>query len=275
MREQAARDRDYVLGTHDEEIARLGLQHRLWRDRVLDGWRAAGFTSGSRIIDVGAGPGFATLDLADVTGPAGSVIAVERSRRFLDTLQSEVRRRDLGHVVMHEADLDEIDRLPADRADGVWCRWVFAFVRQPRQLAKKVLDALAPGGTAVIHEYLDYATWKLIPAVPSFEAFVQTVMSSWREQGGEPDIARALPQWFEDAGSTVVSVRPYVDVVAPADPLWQWPAAFVHSGLDRLVAIGRLDAARAQTMRDDFLVHAAKPGARMVTPLVLELIVRR
>jgi hypothetical protein len=24
-------ERDYVLGTHDAEIARLGLQHRIWR----------------------------------------------------------------------------------------------------------------------------------------------------------------------------------------------------------------------------------------------------
>jgi hypothetical protein len=37
-------DRDYVLCTHDEEIARLGLQHAVWRPRVLDAWRRAGIT---------------------------------------------------------------------------------------------------------------------------------------------------------------------------------------------------------------------------------------
>ncbi len=26
---------DYVLGTHDAEIARLGLQHRVWRESML------------------------------------------------------------------------------------------------------------------------------------------------------------------------------------------------------------------------------------------------
>ena len=35
-------DRDYVLGTHDEEIARLGLQHRVWRPMVLECWYRAG-----------------------------------------------------------------------------------------------------------------------------------------------------------------------------------------------------------------------------------------
>jgi hypothetical protein len=35
-------DRDYVLGTEDEEIGRLGLQHRVWRDRMLAGFARAG-----------------------------------------------------------------------------------------------------------------------------------------------------------------------------------------------------------------------------------------
>ena len=27
-------ERDYVLGTHDDEIYRLGFQHRVWRPRA-------------------------------------------------------------------------------------------------------------------------------------------------------------------------------------------------------------------------------------------------
>ena len=68
-------ENDYVLGTNDEELERLGLQHRVWRPIVLDCWRRAGITFGSRVIDVGAGPGFATMDLAELVGPT------ERSSR--------------------------------------------------------------------------------------------------------------------------------------------------------------------------------------------------
>jgi hypothetical protein len=49
-------DRDYVLGTHNEELARLGLQHRVWRPVVLDCWQRAGITVGKRVLDVGRGP---------------------------------------------------------------------------------------------------------------------------------------------------------------------------------------------------------------------------
>jgi len=60
------RDQDYVLETHREELERLGLQHRAWRPTVLECWRHAGITQGWRVLDVGAGPGYATVDLAGI-----------------------------------------------------------------------------------------------------------------------------------------------------------------------------------------------------------------
>ena len=80
------RERDYVLGTDDPEIARLGLQHAVWRERALAGWRRAGVKRGRTVVDLGCGPGYATLDLAEIVGPTGKVIAVDRSHRFLEAL---------------------------------------------------------------------------------------------------------------------------------------------------------------------------------------------
>ncbi len=52
-------EEEHVLGTYDEEIARLGLQHRVWRSRALDARRRGGFTTGQTLLDVGCGPGYA------------------------------------------------------------------------------------------------------------------------------------------------------------------------------------------------------------------------
>src|SRR5689334_5306555 len=123
-------ERSYVLGTHDEEIARLGLQHSVWRPRASAAWQRAGFTTGHTLVDLGCGPGFATLELASIVGPGGRVIGLDRSRRFLDHLEARVRALGLDHVEAHELDLDEAE-LPAVRADGVWARWVYSFVRDP------------------------------------------------------------------------------------------------------------------------------------------------
>ena len=118
------KDRDYVLGTHDDEIARLGLQHNVWRPRAHEAWQQAGFTIGQTIIDVGCGPGYATLDIAEMVGNDGRVVAVDRSRRFLDALQPVAKQRGLTNVSVIESDLDDVSfgtAWPtALGADGYW-----------------------------------------------------------------------------------------------------------------------------------------------------------
>src|SRR5213596_3881143 len=98
-------DRDYVLGTHDEELSRLGLQHRVWRPVVLDCWQRAGITVGKRVLDVGAGPGYAAIDLAEIVGPTGEVVALERSENFIRAMESTCRARWFANVKIHEIDL--------------------------------------------------------------------------------------------------------------------------------------------------------------------------
>src|ERR1700716_2608261 len=122
-----ATDRDYVLGTHDEELARLGLQHGVCRPVVLDCWERAGITVGKRVLDVGAGPGYATLDLAEIVGPTGDVAAIERSNNFVRAGKERCRARGLTNVQIHEGDL-MTDELPVGPYDFSWCRWVLAFV---------------------------------------------------------------------------------------------------------------------------------------------------
>jgi SAM-dependent methyltransferase len=264
---------EYVLGTHDEELARLGLQHRVWRSRALDGWRRAGFTTGQTLLDVGCGPGYATLDLAEIAGAGGRVIALDKSARFLDALRGAVVRNGLANVTPKQVDL-ESDPLPAANADGAWVRWVFAFVSRPRDLVSRVAAALRPGGALVIHEYFDYRTWSFLRPSPLHEEFVQAVMRSWRNNGGEPDIARSLPAWLEESGFRIESLRPFVDVIAPRDYMFQWGKAFIESGTRRLVDIGELTAERAAAIREEFDAQAAAPNARMVIPAVLEIVAR-
>jgi len=161
-------DHEYVLGTHDAEIARLGLQHNVWRARAVNGWIGAGFSVGKTLLDVGCGPGYAALDLAEIVGPTGRIVAIDRSERFLTRLRSQAAARALTNIETFERDLDT-DDLPPVTADGAWVRWVFAFVQQPKRLLEKIAQRLAPGGTIVIHEYFDYRTWRLAPRSEIFE----------------------------------------------------------------------------------------------------------
>jgi ubiquinone/menaquinone biosynthesis C-methylase UbiE len=70
---------DYILGTHHKELERLRVQHDLWRPLCQTAWERGGFAAGQRVLDLGAGPGFAALDLARLVGAQGRVLALERS----------------------------------------------------------------------------------------------------------------------------------------------------------------------------------------------------
>lgn len=266
-------DRDYVLGTHEAEIDRLGLQHRVWRPRALDAWRRAGITLGQTVVDIGAGPGFATQDLAEIVGPQGSVIAVERSARFLAALRARAERAGLDSIETIEGDLLDAE-LPVGTADALWCRWVLCFVADPRAALRRALSMLKDNGVAVFHEYADYRGWRLAPRGPALEHYVDAVMASWRATGGEPDIALDLPGWLAAEGFAV-EARPIVDAVPPSNFVWQWPVSFIETGSARLVELGYLSAADAAAVRDEVVAAARVPGTLMITPTVLEIVAKR
>jgi SAM-dependent methyltransferase len=269
-----SRDKDYILGTHDEEISRLALQHRVWRPRALDAWRRAGFTLGQTLLDIGCGPGYAAVDLAEIIGASGQIIAIDRSRRFLDALEATRLQRGLDNIATLELDLDEAN-LPAAEADGAWCRWVFAFVKHPRDLLARIGGALKRGGVLVLHEYFDYSTWRVAPRSPELEEFVQVVMESWRADGGEPDIGLDLPGWLDELGFETKAFNPIIDIVPASNFVWQWPKAFIHVGLRRLVDLGHLTSDRASAIAEAFAASEAAPHTLMITPAVLEIIAVR
>ena len=268
------KDTDYVLGTHDDEVARLGLQHRVWRSAVTECWHRVGITHGWRVIDVGAGPGYATADLAEIVGPTGAVLGIERSARFLAVARERCRRRGLENVELREADLMEVS-LGALGYDASWCRWVASFVSSPKKLVENIAGALRTGGLAIFHEYSDYETFRFMPMKPALEAFSRGVMESWRASGGEPNIARELPQLLRDGGFRVLEIVPRVRTVSQRDYTWQWPKSFVEINIARQEELGRVTAQQAAVVRREFAEVEADSDAWFTTPMFLEIVARR
>ncbi|HWU90190.1 MAG TPA: methyltransferase domain-containing protein [Kofleriaceae bacterium] len=271
---------DYVLGTHDAEIERLELQHEVWRAQAREAWRRAGIGPGQTVIDVGCGPGLATVDLAELVGAAGRVIALDRSPRFLEAAARRCEARGIGNVAARVCDLD-VDELLEARAgagagaDAAWARWVFSFVGRPRELLQRVARALRSGGVFVAHEYFDYGAWRAAPRDPAIEEFVAHVMASWRARGGEPDIALELLGWLPELGFEIASVRPIVEVAGARSPHRVWLQRFAEVGLQRLVELGEVTAARGAELAAAWEACTARPGAYMVTPAVLEIVAVR
>jgi SAM-dependent methyltransferase len=265
-----AAERDYVLGTHQEELARLGLQHRVWRPVVLECWNRAGISVGKRVLDVGAGPGYAAIDLAEIVGPTGEVVALERSHNFVRAMETMCSARSLANVRIHELDL-MTGELPKGNYDFAWCRWVVSFVHNQSLLIEKLGQVLRKGSVAIFHEYGHYQTWRFLPPLPMHERFREHVVATWRESGGEPDGALQLPRLLGENGFVVRSATPHIFCLRPGDYMWQWPVTFIETYLERLIETGQSDQEFAEQVRTALAAAEKDPNARMLTPLVLEI----
>jgi ubiquinone/menaquinone biosynthesis C-methylase UbiE len=269
-----AAERTYFLGTHDEELERLGLQHRVWRPTVLDCWRRAGIGRGSKVLDVGAGPGFAAADLAEIVGPEGTVVAVERSARFVEAGRAMLESHGLGNVQYHELDL-MADPLPAGGMDASWCRWVACFVSSPALLLDKLAAVIRPGGVAIFHEYIQYDSLRLAPTGPRLREFVRQVEEGWREAGGEPNVAPVVVKLLQERGFSIREAIPRVFCARPGDELWQWPATFIDIHLRHQLEQGRIEASWAEAVRAEVAAAEQQAATLLITPMVLEIVAEK
>ena len=107
---------------------------------------------GPRWLELGAGEGAFTLALADVLGPGGEIVALDRDGGALRRLADELPRRFPG--VRLDARIGDFrDELPDGPFDGVLAANSLHFVTDPADVLRRAAGRLAPGGRVVVVEY--------------------------------------------------------------------------------------------------------------------------
>jgi hypothetical protein len=202
------------------------------------------------------------------------VVAIERSQNFVRAMETTCRARSLANVRIHELDLMK-GELPKGDYDFAWCRWVASFVNDQSLLIEKLAGVMPKGSVAIFHEYGHYETWRFFPLLPMQERFREHVIATWRESGGEPDGALQLPGLLGEKGFVIRSAMPHIFCLRPSDYMWQWPVTFIETYLERLVAMERIDHNFAEQVRTALARAEKNPNARMLTPLVLEIIAEK
>lgn len=261
----------YVLGTEQDELDRLKFQHGVWRNTVLNTWRDLGIGAGSQVVDLGAGPGYASLDLSDIVGPEGHVYAIERSKNFTGALHRTIIEENRRNISVIEADLVTSD-LPLIQADMTWSRWVCSFLNNPDALIARLPKLLRPGGVAVFYEYVQYQTWQFLPAEPLLEEFTERVIHDWKQASGETDVAPRVVSSLRKHGFQIQHAKPHVFAAKAGEPFFAWSTYYMRVNSQRSLAEGKITAEWADRFMN--LVSAAErdPQKVMVTPMVLEIV---
>ena len=115
---------------------------RIASDAMLD---MAGIVPGASVLDVAAGAGDQTLDIAQRIGPQGRVLATDLSPGILALAQKNARQAGFHNVQTHVADGEYLQVEPAS-FDAVICRLGLMFFPDPLQGLHGMHRALRPGG---------------------------------------------------------------------------------------------------------------------------------
>jgi ubiquinone/menaquinone biosynthesis C-methylase UbiE len=138
---------------------------------------------GGRWADLGAGEGAFTLALADLLGPEGHIVAVDKDARAL---------RAIGHGIETRV-ADFTKPLDLHDLDGVVMANSLHYMRDKQPVLQSVRAMLRPGGRLIIVEYgadrgnpwvpypFTYSRWETMAARAGFKntRLLKTVPSRW------------------------------------------------------------------------------------------------
>ena len=231
-------------------------------DAMLD---MAAVGPGATVLDVAAGSGGQTLDIARRVGPTGRVLATDLSPSILALAQFNAVRSGFSNVTTMVADGEELPVEPGSFDCSV-CRLGLMLFPDPRRAVQGLHRAVRPGGGVCV----------MVFGRPERNPCVTTLMGTALKHAGlpppdplkpggllslgRPGLLDAMFQeaGFHDIATTTLdapfrlpSVRHYLDFVrSSASPIQQ--------------ILGRLDSAAAQAAWDDIearLTQFQTPGA--------------
>lgn len=263
----------YILGTDQQELYRLGLQHEVWSEEAHTAWRLAGFKGEQTLLDLGCGPGYCTTELAFLTGEKGTVIGIDKSENYIAHLERVRDMYGLNIEAIH-SDFNTMSLKP-NSLDGMYCRWALAWLPNPLEILQKVYKGLRPGGRMIIHEYYDWSTLQTEPHFPALMRAIKMALKSFKDSEGEIDIGRELPGELIKMGMKILNTRPMSKIATPDNVIWQWPKTFFHSYFPRLIPAGYLTDEEVQQALHELDELEKTPGASICTPLMYEVIAEK
>ena len=188
----------YVLGEGEAETRRLirqGRSHNPSTRRLL---QEAGLGEGMRVLDAGSGAGDVALLAAELVGPEGSVLGVDRNPLVLAAARGRAREAGLDNVTFLEGDLGSPEL--GEGFDAVVGRFVLQHHPEPILALRSLAARARPGGIVAFQEMnLRPESLQLYPPTPLWEQYWGWSRALFRF-GGEAEMGYKLHRTFLTAG---------------------------------------------------------------------------
>ena len=136
----------------DDKWARMFARQQLRADLAREWLDAIGIGPGDAVADVGCGPGYVTLLMAERVGPTGVVYAIDRDPGALAFLEERLRESDRANVRRIVGDAAAV-ALPPGAVRSALVAMMLHHAADPAAVVARVFTWLPPGGRAVVAEF--------------------------------------------------------------------------------------------------------------------------
>jgi len=204
----------YVLGHSKQELDRLRAQSQLINPITRQFLIEAGIAPGMRVLDVGSGAGDVALLVAELIGPTGQIVGIDRSSSALAVARARASERALNNLAFHEGDLSVMTfEQPFDAIVG---RYVLMFQTEPASVLRKLKRLLRADGMIMFHE-VDYAGVRSFPPVPIYDRCCAWVIEEEGKRGADMHMGIKLYATFLAAGLAAPTMRLHASIGGGAD----------------------------------------------------------
>lgn len=132
---------------------------------------------GDTAIDIGCGPGFFTMPMAELVGNSGKVIAVDVQEKMLQRVMGKARQQGLDLVIVpHKCQETQIGL--TEKADFILTFWVVHEVPDAKKLITEIASMLKPGGRYLLVEHIFVPKFK-------YNKFLKYAGEAGLQQAGE------------------------------------------------------------------------------------------
>ena len=106
---------------------------------------------GMTVLDVGCGPGLFSIDMAQMVGESGRVIAADLQEGMLQKLREKIKGTELeGRIRLHKCEEDAIS--VSENVDFVLLFYVVHEVKNKKKFFNEIVNILKPNGQMLIVE---------------------------------------------------------------------------------------------------------------------------
>jgi len=208
---------------------------------------------GEKVVDVGAGTGLITLDIAARLRPSGKVVAIDPSAALLDYARRAAEAAGLGDVF--EAKVGDGRALPfADRSvEAAFCHWVLLHVDPAATVLHELKRVTRPGGRVMCVEM----DWETAIVHPGERALTRRILNFSSDRHIDGWTGRRLTSLFKECGLVDVTIEAIVDVDQSGDAAW---LEFIKERAQNAVEGGVISDAEARVWTG--AIEAAAAGDR-------------